>query len=276
MGFSNNFSTITAGAALNISTLFSIHDTFFVNGKGLRPDWQTAWAALQLKLVPLIEDRSVTGFFVGDELFPGKISYADFLTCLKALATMKAKYPALVTWENEGGTGWVTYFNTTGVPTELDIISFDDYYMGLSPQTEANGHRKFYEQSIYPLLKPHQKVFLVPGAFATHEPSSRTHSPPSPLLPPGNSSGCAACPASHVHGYGNAVDGAFCCPVATTDGKQHCPEKACCLTPGSKDGCQAVARCGSNATNVTACNQDPIKPHGYACKVSAHLDFQGC
>ena len=34
VGFSNNFTTIDAGAALNISTLFSIHDTFFVNGKG--------------------------------------------------------------------------------------------------------------------------------------------------------------------------------------------------------------------------------------------------
>ena len=33
----------------------------------------------------------------------------------KALATMKAKYPWLVTWENEGGTGWVSYFNETGL-----------------------------------------------------------------------------------------------------------------------------------------------------------------
>ena len=209
-------------------------------------------------------DKSVTGFFVGDELFPGKISYADFLTCLKALAAMKAKYPWLVTWENEGGTGWVKYFKQSGgVPAELDIISFDDYYMGSDPQTEADGHRKFYEESIYPLLKPHQKVFLVPGAFATHEPSSHAQPPaPSPPLPPGNSSGCAACPASHAFGYGNAIAGAFCCPVATTGGKQHCPEKACCLAPGSKDGCQSVARCGTNAANATACNQDPVKPHG--------------
>ena len=100
--------------------------------KGLRPDWKTAWAALQMKLVPLIEAKAVVGFFVGgemthgrtlppppprvaagtfhpapapapltplppvarrrlracaDELFPGKISYSDFMTTLKVSAT---------------------------------------------------------------------------------------------------------------------------------------------------------------------------------------------
>jgi hypothetical protein len=39
------------------------------------------------------------------------------------LAKQKQQYPWLVTWENEGGTGWVSYFNKTGVPPELDIIS---------------------------------------------------------------------------------------------------------------------------------------------------------
>eukprot|EP00039_Didymoeca_costata_P001033 m.49122 g.49122 ORF g.49122 m.49122 type:complete len:181 (+) comp10598_c0_seq4:553-1095(+) len=64
------------------------------------------------------------------------------------------------TWENEGGTSWTKYFSH-GVPSELDIISIDDYYLNVSE------HRKFYEQEIYPLLNENQKVFLVPGAFAT-------------------------------------------------------------------------------------------------------------
>jgi hypothetical protein len=126
----------------------------------------------------------------------------------------------------------------------------DDYYMGDSPVSEAAGHRKFYEEAIYPLLHPHQKVYLVPGAFATHEPT-HTPLPPAPgpappPLPPANSSGCAACPSSSPYGYGNAVGGAFCCPVATTDDKQHCPASSCCLTPGSSEGCQNVKRCGTN------------------------------
>jgi hypothetical protein len=170
--FSSNFTTIVAGRAKNITSLFAVHDTFFENKIGLRKDWQMAWAELQGKLEPLVQDGTVIGFFVGDELFPGKISFEDFMTCIRALQSMKAKYPHLVTWENEGGTNWVDNFKD-GVPAELDIISMDDYYMWENatdtPQSQVNGHRKFYEEKIYPLLKPHQSVFLVPGSFATHD-----------------------------------------------------------------------------------------------------------
>ena len=70
---------------------------------GLRPDWQTAWAALEAKLVHLIKSRIVVGFFIGDELFPGKISLADFTTCLAALATTKAQFPWLWVGHVHGG-----------------------------------------------------------------------------------------------------------------------------------------------------------------------------
>ena len=271
VGFSGNFTTIKAGQAVNISTLFSIHDTFFINGKGLRPDWKTAWAALQKKLVPLIESKAVVGFFIGDELFPGKITYADFLTTLKALATMKKTYPHLVTWENEGGTGWVKYFKT-GVPAELDIISLDDYYMGTTPATEAAGHRAFYEKSIYPLLKPHQKVFLVPGAFATHK-----QDPPPP--PPPAPGGCAKCPVTKPHAYGDTAAGIYCCPTADVG---HCGEHGaktpeCCLAPGTTGGCQGVQRCGTNPMNKTACHAH----HGGSYPKGNHTfcyngTFEGC
>ena len=180
--------TIAAGRAANISTLFAVHDIFFVNGKGLRSDWRQAWTALSAELEPLIEDRAVTGFFVGDELFPGKITLADFKVALGALGEAKAKYPWLVVWENEGGTGWVDQFKDGGVPPELDLISMDDYYMGSSPQAEADGHRAFYEKSIYPLLHPHQKVLLVPGSFATHDPRAAGDGPKG--YPRGNSTYC--------------------------------------------------------------------------------------
>lgn len=178
-GFSSNLTTIEAGRKANITTLFAVHDTFFTNGAGMRKDWQRAWASLQIRLKPLIESRIVVGFFLGDELFPGKISIADFLTALRALQTMKATYPWLVTWANEGGTGWVKAFKDGGVPTELDVISTDDYYLwdkGVdSPQSQVDGHRHFYESAIYPLLHPHQKVFIVPGSFGTHDPRGATH-----------------------------------------------------------------------------------------------------
>jgi hypothetical protein len=182
-GVSSNFTTIEAGRAANISTLFAVHDTFFENGAGLRKDWTQAWAALQTKLEPLIRSKVVVGFFVGDELFPGKISLQDFKTALQAMQVMKKEYPWLITWENEGGTTWVNSFKKElgGVPEELDIISCDDYYMwennSDTPQSQADGHRAFYEREIYPLLKPHQKVYLVPGSFGTRDTSGPYPSP---------------------------------------------------------------------------------------------------
>lgn len=129
-----------------------MHDTFFQNGVGLRPDWKKAWEDLQAKLEPLILSKTVVGFFVGDELFPGKISLQDFLTALQALQEMKEKYPWLVTWENEGGTTWTKDFQKTGIPSELDIISLDDYYMwindSITPQSQVDGHRAFYKSTL--------------------------------------------------------------------------------------------------------------------------------
>lgn len=190
-GVSSNFTTIQRGRSANISTLFAVHDTFFENGKGLRKDWEASWSALQGKLEPFLEDRSVVGFFVGDELFPGKISVEEFMTAIKALQKMKSRYPWLVTWENEGGVDWVNDFQD-GIPTELDIISMDDYYMwpsgsSTTPQGQVDGHRKFYEHAIYPLLKAHQQVLIVPGSYGTHDPRT---GPLPPHYPRGNLTYC--------------------------------------------------------------------------------------
>ena len=51
-----------------------VHDVFFSNGAGLRKDWQQVWARVQVQLEPLIQDRAVVGFFLGDELFPGCVA----------------------------------------------------------------------------------------------------------------------------------------------------------------------------------------------------------
>jgi hypothetical protein len=95
-GFSSNLTTIQRGKNLaNITTLFAVHDTFFENNAGLRKDWKQAWSLLQIQLKPLIEDGTIVGFFVGDELFPGKISLLDFTTALQAIQEFKNQYPTL-------------------------------------------------------------------------------------------------------------------------------------------------------------------------------------
>jgi hypothetical protein len=191
-GFSSNFTTIEAGKKQNITTLFAVHDTFFENGIGLRKDWKARWSDLRTKLDPYIKSKTVVGFFVGDELFPGKISVAEFMTALKAIQSVKKEYAEynLITWENEGGTQWVLQFSK-GIPEELDVISLDDYYMWTNhtshtPQGQVDGHRQWYEKNIYPLLKPHQMVYLVPGSYATHDPRG----PIPPGYPYGNETYC--------------------------------------------------------------------------------------
>ena len=199
-GFSSNFTTINAGAKHNITTLFAVHDTFFENHQGLRKDWKAAWQTLQIQLIPLIESRTVTGFMLGDELLSsGKITLSEFTTALQAIQILKIKYKQykLITWENSGSEAIITKFKG-GIPKELDVISLDDYYMWENntdtPQSQVDGHRHFYQNQIYPLLKSHQSVFIVPGSFSTRQYSS---SPTSPKYPYGN----------HTYCYNGTIDG---------------------------------------------------------------------
>lgn len=76
------------------------------------------------------------GFFIGDELFPGKISFDNFTSALRAVQDVKNihKDKNLVSWENEGGTGWIDFIKEAPggkLPVELDIISIDDYSLNV-------------------------------------------------------------------------------------------------------------------------------------------------
>ena len=172
MGFTANFTTISQGYEAGIRSLFAVHDIFFNNSNhSLNANWRATWEDTKSKLTPYIMGNQVAGFFIGDELFPGKIPLGDFLTVLKVVDEFRDQFPhkALIIWENEGGTNWVSYVNKElggKLPEELDIFSIDDYSM------DVNQHKQFHENTIYPMLSPHQKVFLVPGSYATRAPQN--------------------------------------------------------------------------------------------------------
>jgi len=172
LGFTANLTTVAEGFALQppIRSLFAVHDIFFRNGQGLNPTWRTEWTSAKVALKPFLAQGSVLGVFIGDELISGgKVTYAEFMTCLEAVSELKADHPSLFTWLNEGGTSWTEVFKKVGgLPAKLDIISLDDYSLSVQQ------HRSFYEQSIYPLMNSKQSAFLVPGAFATRGNSSWT------------------------------------------------------------------------------------------------------
>ena len=87
-----------------------------------------------------------------------KISLSDFTTCIRALQAFKDahKQHALVTWENEGGTNWVTDFARrypSGLGDErlLHVELEGGLWFG---HTTKAGRRspQIYEEKIYPLL----------------------------------------------------------------------------------------------------------------------------
>jgi hypothetical protein len=113
LGFTANLTTAADGFRLaGIRTLFAVHDVFFDNGQGMQPDYVARWAEARAALEPLISGGVVVGFFIGDELFPGKISVQNFTTAVQLVDAFRQTFPApvrdtLVMWENEGGTEWV-------------------------------------------------------------------------------------------------------------------------------------------------------------------------
>ena len=170
LGFTSNLTTVDEGFKVGIKSLYAVHDIFFDNEKHtLRTNWKAVWSSTQQILKSYIDDGKIIGFFIGDELFPGKIPLQDFLTALKAVDAFKQEFAdkKLITWENEGGTNWVEFVNKEldgKLPAELDIFSIDDYSMN------ASQHKHFHETVIYPMLHPHQKIYLVPGSYATRAP----------------------------------------------------------------------------------------------------------
>ena len=171
LGFTSNLTTAVDGfREANMRTLYAVHDIFFANEQGMQKDYLTNWKNAKSVLHPLILEGVIAGFFIGDELFPGKISVQNLTTALSLVAAFKEEFPpsirdSLIVWENEGGTSWVDYVNKElggKLPAGLDVFSIDDYSM------TVEQHREFHEQTIYPMLHPHQRVWLVPGAFATN------------------------------------------------------------------------------------------------------------
>eukprot|EP00039_Didymoeca_costata_P015795 m.273647 g.273647 ORF g.273647 m.273647 type:complete len:485 (-) comp16282_c0_seq8:582-2036(-) len=72
-----------------------------------------------------------------------------------------------------------------------------------------------------------------------------------------NNSDCVKCPPSQPYMYGSRTAGFYCCSEKATG---HCdgPKPPCCLVPGSVEGCQVEARCGTNPTNKPACQEGGI------------------
>jgi len=163
LGFTNDTALVEKGRQYNMSSLFAVHDIFFINGQGLNPAYKEAWQKALPSILPYIKSGSITGFFIGDELISGKsVSAEDLQAVVDTLTPVKKDYPHLFLWLNEGGTAWPKKITSGKLPTELDVISIDDYAL------TVDEHRAFYNDTLYPMLGPKQGAFLVPASYGSH------------------------------------------------------------------------------------------------------------
>jgi hypothetical protein len=152
-------------------------------GAQLQPDLSVLppdWAQQLRQMVASLQQQQhidIRGIMLGDELSCRGVPPSNLSSVtaeLRRLLSATQKLSDVWLWTNEchgiiynrhpGARSWI--------PPLLDVVSVD-IYSGISPHwnataaaAEALAARSYYEQHIFPLLGPKQKVAAVPGLFA--------------------------------------------------------------------------------------------------------------
>ena len=141
-----------------------------ING-GLKTNWRAEWASAKQHYAPMFVNRSLTlGFMLGDELV---WSGCDVEAVALLAETVRADFPSAPIYYNENVPVVLHGVNSGGfpvnfsIPPALTLFSFDYYhYNGNDTGAHVSTVRSIYEQHVYPKMHEHQKLLLVPGAFA--------------------------------------------------------------------------------------------------------------
>eukprot|EP01052_Picozoa_sp_SAG31_P028623 SAG31_NODE_2778_length_5104_cov_2.424775_6_plen_324_part_00 len=152
----------------------------------LRPDWRERWAAISLAAAPLLQNGTMLGFFVGDELYHQQVTPAELRTAADAV---RADFPSpsVITWANfcacppfgqqlKNGS-WVPGAALV-IPKSLSWVSVD-VYDGLARWAWPSTHfvprvRAAVEALLLPKMQPDQSLMLVPGSYATNLTSQKS------------------------------------------------------------------------------------------------------
>lgn len=132
-GASSDLSTLATGAALGMTSLFRTQLYLVQHGNWagpvkqlghrLFPDYRQRWANLVTELRPWVENRTIRGFHIGDELVWGGLPYTD----LDDMATMIAETKwgndtALIVYSNEAAGPIVTNENCFKQPANYTKV----------------------------------------------------------------------------------------------------------------------------------------------------------
>ena len=176
----NNMSVLIENAHNGVNQLYEVTELYTsqFNSLLLQPTWKHMINTNISLFKQLLLNRTISGFFMGDELMWNGLPYSNLT---HASNYLRRHFPTSFIWENEAA--YAIRCNTTygrcfdknnktihitdGIPPALSAISTDMYHM--TPYNNfVNTVKDFYKQWIYPKLHKGQKVFTIPGAFGSN------------------------------------------------------------------------------------------------------------
>jgi hypothetical protein len=136
----------------------------------LRPDMHRMIEAKKPLWTELLRNRTIVGFFLGDEIMWNGFPYTSLVEYSNAI---RKAFPSAFLWQNEAPDVYEDlkkYNITDGVPPAIDAISIDKYHWEMSDREKfvLTTIRGYYDTYIKPQLHPGQKLFVVPGADGSH------------------------------------------------------------------------------------------------------------
>ena len=151
-----------------IPSFFGDVEGVFNRGKGLVSGWQTVLdEVVNSSILPNFgPGKALRGVFLGDEICCQNVSCWDTALAPVAARLRASLGPEAIIYTNECA---VNLSSLGGVPADLDLISVDvyaGYLPGSNGTDEVAAARQMYETNVFPNLRPHQQVMLVPGIFA--------------------------------------------------------------------------------------------------------------
>ena len=139
----------------------------FERGRGLAPGWEEVLdRVVNESILPHFgPGKALRGVFLGDEICCMNVSCWVAALAPVAARLRAALGPSAVLYTNECAANLT---RLGGVPEALDLVSVD-VYAGFLPGTQGSEEyeraRMVYEQNVFPNLRSHQQVMLVPGVF---------------------------------------------------------------------------------------------------------------
>ena len=152
----------------------------------LRPDYKATVAKLAAAAKPLLDNTTIIGFNLGDEMSWSCLPPDQLSTGADELRSHFPRGSAVI-WYNEasgpldptsrwrvprpwGPADCPEIKEAYHIPKSLDWFSVD-IYRALSNQSKwvASAVKSFYEAQIFPHLSSEQKVVLIPGSFGCNE-----------------------------------------------------------------------------------------------------------